>query len=60
MIFRFSFQTFSFDAAGEKKQQVSCNVNFCIVGDECDAIKPAEMVCDAENIFDWKKAADIE
>jgi len=58
--YRFSFQTFSFDAAGEKKQQVSCNVNFCIVGDECDAIKPAEMVCDAENIFDWKKAADIE
>ena len=59
-MFRFSFQTFSFDAEGEKQQQVSCHVNFCIVGDECDAIKPDETTCDAEEVFDWKKASEID
>merc|ERR1712157_447005 len=58
--FRFSFETFSFDANGERKQRLLCEISFCVVGDECDKIKRAEKACDTENIFDWKKAAEIQ
>merc|ERR1712176_1146669 len=55
----FSFKTFSFNAQAEKKQQVSCEVAFCLVEDECDLITQETITCDNEAIFSWKKSSEI-
>ena len=35
--FRFTFKSFSFNAAGNGSQKLSCNINFCLKDTECAA-----------------------
>merc|ERR1711868_122807 len=54
--FKFEFKSFSFNAAGNGSQKLSCNINFCLKETECAAeTAKTGLTCDYAQALKWVK-----